>query len=95
MEERQLTDLGQHAIDRCRTCIGQVAQLGLDEMEIAGLLLAVAADMVDGAVSFLEEDGKRSRNEALAIALGNFSHAVSHKEKQRKKATKHVEQTGG
>jgi hypothetical protein len=76
MNNTELTDLGNLAIDRCRAQIRRVIQLIDDDEESAAIMLAISLDVLAGAVSMLEQDGKRPHADAVGIALNNFARGL-------------------
>ena len=66
MTSQEFKDLAKLARERTRKAVVSVAQLIEDDKERAALLVAIAADMLDGAAAMLEEgDYDVSENEAF------------------------------
>jgi hypothetical protein len=66
MDSQQFKDLAKLARERTRKAVVSVAQLIEDDKERAALLVSIAADMLDGAATMLEEgDYDVPENEAF------------------------------
>ena len=75
MNDRELDDLGQLAMQRCRRAAKDVMQLLDKDEDAAAVLVAVARDMIRGAIVMLTTD-ERSQLEAARIVLHSFSEHI-------------------
>ncbi|MEY9235341.1 hypothetical protein ABIF78_007664 [Bradyrhizobium japonicum] len=86
-QTKETADLARLSVERVRYAVMLAGQLIEDDEQRASILITCAVDLINGAASLLEQDGKVSPHAAMTTAVLSVMSAVDDAKVQAAMAT--------